>query len=263
MKKTTFTLLSIFSLFITLSFGQTINTQEFVLSATPNLEYSAKIEVSTTLVTLTLIGPDDRWLGLGFGVPRGGDFGEDHPMTPGGDVVIFDGTTLTDRTYDGTTIPLLDAQQDWTVISNVVNSKVRTLMATRNRVVSDSDYEFNTTDTSITLAWARGNTDFNLGWHWENRSTLIANFNPLSTSDQNINTFSISPNPGKLKMNLKLSRLKANTKVEVFDVLGKKIYRNGLTDVTSSIDVSKWNSGVYLVRVSTDTGVQTKRFVKQ
>jgi Secretion system C-terminal sorting domain len=85
----------------------------------------------------------------------------------------------------------------------------------------------------------------------------------LSVGDQELlNSFSISPNPGKDRLNLKLSGLN-NTNLEVFDVLGKKIFADRLTKASTSVDVSQWNSGVYLVRLTTDTGTQTKRFVKQ
>jgi len=86
----------------------------------------------------------------------------------------------------------------------------------------------------------------------------------LSVKDSNpLNTFSISPNPGTDRLNLKLSGFHDSTNLEVFDVLGKRIFTNKLSNVSSSINVSQWNSGVYLVRITTDTGTQTKRFVKQ
>lgn len=86
----------------------------------------------------------------------------------------------------------------------------------------------------------------------------------LSTKNQKLqNTFSINPNPGSNKLNLKLSRLGDDTTLEVFDVLGKKVYAERLNSVSKSIDVFKWNSGVYLVRITSDKGTQTKRFVKQ
>jgi len=86
----------------------------------------------------------------------------------------------------------------------------------------------------------------------------------LSTKEQQIqNTFSINPNPGSNKLNLKLSRLDDDTTIEVFDVLGKKVYAERLNSTSKSIDVFKWNSGVYLVRITSDNGTQTKRFVKQ
>lgn len=79
----------------------------------------------------------------------------------------------------------------------------------------------------------------------------------------NADTFSISPNPASSKMNVYLPNTVENASITIFDVLGKRVYNRDLTALTSSIDVSNWNSGVYLVRVSSDNGTHTKRFVKQ
>ena len=275
MKKITFTLLSII-LLTSFSHGQTVNTGWIDLSTgnTPSsLDYRAKIEINSTIVTLTLIGPSDRWLGFGFDATF---------MTAGRDVVIFDGTNLTDRTFVGLgNRPTLDgdnnndgiddlfpAEQGWTIISNDIVSGARTLVATRDATGGAGDHKFTTSDTSLNIAWARKDSTLSPPFELEHHGTgargmTIANFHPLSLNDHNINTFSISPNPGKSKLNLKLSRLSSTVNLEVFDVLGKEIYSNRLTNATTSVDVSKWNSGVYLVRVSTDSGVQTKRFVKQ
>ncbi len=75
--------------------------------------------------------------------------------------------------------------------------------------------------------------------------------------------FSIFPNPGKTSLNIHLAALNSDTNVEVFDILGKKIYSNSLNTLRNTINVSKWHSGVYLVRVSQENQVVTKRFVKQ
>ena len=86
----------------------------------------------------------------------------------------------------------------------------------------------------------------------------------LSTKERSKpSNFKISPNPSSRELNLNLSRLDNNTNVEVFDVLGKKIYADRIENLNKSIDVSQWNNGVYLVRLTSDNGTQTKRFVKQ
>ena len=78
-----------------------------------------------------------------------------------------------------------------------------------------------------------------------------------------INDFKISPNPSALHLNIGLSQLTENTKVEVFDILGKRILFQNITDVNTRIDASQWSNGVYLVKISNDVATQTKRFVKQ
>lgn len=75
--------------------------------------------------------------------------------------------------------------------------------------------------------------------------------------------FSISPNPAKSSLNIKLAVSDSDIKLEVFDVLGKRVYKSALTQLESTIDVSNWKSGVYLVRISDDKTVHTKRFIKQ
>ncbi|WP_299116328.1 T9SS type A sorting domain-containing protein [uncultured Winogradskyella sp.] len=88
---------------------------------------------------------------------------------------------------------------------------------------------------------------------------------PLNISDLKLQNdeFVISPNPGRNKLNIKLPVLNIDFKIEVFDVLGKRIYRGAINQLESSIDVSNWKSGIYLVRVSNDKTTQTKRFIKQ
>ena len=76
------------------------------------------------------------------------------------------------------------------------------------------------------------------------------------------NEFTISPNPAKNKLKIKLSSTD-EVKLEVFDVLGKRVYNGVLTQLESSVDISSWKNGVYLVRISNDKTTQTKRFIKQ
>lgn len=87
----------------------------------------------------------------------------------------------------------------------------------------------------------------------------------LSTIDiEDVSEFSISPNPTSSKLNVYLPKNSKNTTLSVFDVLGKRVFSKSLDALTStSIDVSNWNSGVYIIRISSDNATQTKRFVKQ
>jgi plastocyanin len=77
--------------------------------------------------------------------------------------------------------------------------------------------------------------------------------------------FSIKPNPSREVLNIQLgNRLTpSDIRVEVYDVLGKRIHRQLLSRVQTSIKVDSWKSGMYLVKLSNDTQTQTKRFLKQ
>ena len=74
--------------------------------------------------------------------------------------------------------------------------------------------------------------------------------------------FTISPNPSRNKLNVKLSNYNESLKLEVFDVLGKKIHMSKVTNLETTVNVSNWKSGVYLVKLSNDNVSQTKRFIK-
>lgn len=75
--------------------------------------------------------------------------------------------------------------------------------------------------------------------------------------------FKISPNPSSEVLNIVLPNQPQNVSVEVFDVLGKKVFSTTLSDSKQSIQVSEWTKGFYLVRIVSDNGTQTKRFIKQ
>ncbi|WP_339624427.1 T9SS type A sorting domain-containing protein [uncultured Winogradskyella sp.] len=238
--------------------AQTISTNLVLLSDVGGVQYSAKIDVTDALITLTLVGPSDSWLGIGF---------DTMSMETGKDVVIYDGTSLTDRHFVGIgSVPELDAaSQDWTIISNTVDTGVRTLEATRARETGDSeDFVPRTSDATIDFVWARsGNNDFVLEWHQGNKGITTESYVTLSDSEFQLSEFTISPNPAKSTMNITLPNADEDLKLEVFDVLGKRVYRGVITNLRSSVNVTSWRSGVYLVRLSNSKTTQTKRFIKQ
>jgi len=76
-----------------------------------------------------------------------------------------------------------------------------------------------------------------------------------------VDMFYISPNPSSSRLNIILPSNINDISIEVFDILGKRIFRGNT--ISSSFNVSSWNSGVYLVKVSNEISTQTKRFIKQ
>lgn len=107
-------------------------------------------------------------------------------------------------------------------------------------------------------------------WRGENiaatlRLDNIAASTTLSRKDVDFqnNEFTIYPNPNYSKLNITIPNIDNNSKVEVYNILGSRVYNAVLNKLKTSIYVSQWKSGVYLVRVSSDSGTVTKRFVKQ
>jgi hypothetical protein len=101
-------------------------------------------------------------------------------------------------------------------------------------------------------------------------STIIANpvlFSPgekndgtsLSTNDILTNTFKIYPNPTSLGYVNISSRSQTAMNVSVFDILGKQVINTTVTN--ERLDVSKLNSGVYVMKISQDNATTTKKLV--
>ncbi|WP_339752172.1 T9SS type A sorting domain-containing protein [uncultured Winogradskyella sp.] len=113
--------------------------------------------------------------------------------------------------------------------------------------------------SSSSPSWRGEITDAEL--HMDN-ITALASLSTPEFENQN-NEFIISPNPAKNKLNIQIPSAASVIKLEVFDVLGKRVYNGLVTQLESSVNVSNWKSGVYLVRVSNNKITQTKRFIKQ
>lgn len=258
MKKITLAFLSI----LLTSFGvaQTYSTGMMELFNEDNILYTAKVDITSDLVTLTLSGPDNRYLGFGFGIQS---------MMTNGDVVMFydDSNTpeidfqLSDRTFtNSNSEPSIDANQDWTITSNTLDSGQRMVVATRALDTGhDDDYAFSTSDASLNFTWAIGHS-YALGYHAYKGASMQAF--TLNLDDVALTDFKMKPNPARSKFELSLPNDFNNVKLDIFDVLGKKILTKSLNKLSTTINVSEWNSGVYLVRVTSDSGIQTKRFVR-
>lgn len=170
MKKNIIMLFALFNM--TAIMAQCYTTGTIILSKTPKLNYSAKFDVTSTLVTMTLIGPSNRYLGIGLGIKS---------MVSGGDALIYTESptpALTDRTFKGVgSKPTLDAIQTWTIISNTISSGLRTLVATRARV-SPGNYTFNAAAEPLNIVWScASSATYKLSNHGKSyRGILTANF---------------------------------------------------------------------------------------
>ncbi|TXE10688.1 T9SS type A sorting domain-containing protein [Gelidibacter salicanalis] len=119
----------------------------------------------------------------------------------------------------------------------------------------------------ISSSFAHNNVRLNV--EFDNVSVMDDNYKPGSQTvifDQDqgdLNDFKMTPNPANSRFQLIVPKGLTNVKLEVFDVLGNKIMTKALSKLSSTIDVSKWNDGVYLVKISSDNGNHIKRFIKQ
>jgi len=88
----------------------------------------------------------------------------------------------------------------------------------------------------------------------------------LTASDEKApveNLISFFPNPASTELKIKNSELKIQ-EIEIYDMLGEKIFSHQpLAQREISIDISRWNSGIYFVSVKDKNKVQTQKLVIQ
>jgi hypothetical protein len=224
--------------------------ENIILSTTPGLEYEASIETDESGVTLTLVGPSDRWLAFGFGVTS---------MTNGGDVVIFDGTNLSDRTFVGFVQPQIDAVQNWTIESNTVQGNVRTLVATRALDAGSSNFLFQNDGQNFPVVWARGNgSTFSISNHGgANRGSAVAEFETLSNQDFSIvASWEFFPNPtrGGITMNIPPTLL--GEAIEIYNLLGRRVVTQRISTIQEQMQLDNLSKGNYLVRITNHPNTQ-------
>jgi len=247
MKKITF--LIVFILTTLYSFSQFTSGE---VSLTSNM--STTIETSVDEVTLTLKGPENVWFAIGFG-------GTNMSVS---DVFTYDGTGNFDKVGHYHANPSNDTNQDWTIVSNIVESTERTIIATRSLNTSDSnDYTFINDDSTIPVIWAYG-TSMTLEYHSERGFTNITRNAVANINSKNNIMFAMYPNPVQAELNIVLPSNIKNAKAELFNVLGKKILSKKLNTTFNKLDVSNLESGVYLIKIIDDDNTfGTKQFVKK
>ncbi|MFK5889770.1 MAG: T9SS type A sorting domain-containing protein [Flavobacteriaceae bacterium] len=85
--------------------------------------------------------------------------------------------------------------------------------------------------------------------------------NVLGINDAELLNFSMYPNPSDSKVTLQLPSGINNAQVQVFNYLGKTLIQRNLTSTNNSLNVSNLTSGIYFVRIQSDTKVGTKKLI--
>ncbi len=176
----------------TFAFGQLKEIAFAELSAGSGMYFGA--QMTPTTITVTVQGPADRFIAFGFGTG----------MATGNDAIIWStlGTgaaplQLRDHRMIGSGVePSVDAQQDWTEISNNVAGGNRTIVASRALSTGDAnDVTFSFAATTQNLFWAKGPSATNqLQYHGgSNRASgIVRNWVTVDQTPPVVNT--LTPN---------------------------------------------------------------------
>lgn len=255
MKKTFTFLILILSV---LGIAQQKSTGDVLFLA--KLSANLMLDNSNSTATLTIQGPSDRWFAITFG-----SFGNPGAMEAGNDLVYWNGTTLRDATHNGQGVsPSNDIVNNWTVTSNTILSGTRTIVATRPFVAEATDFTFNFSDTSISLAGAHANSAISatLQYHGGNRFNAgsIA-LSSLGIDDFSLNASQVYPNPSNGKFFVKTKTYLE--KVNVYSQTGALIKTIDVknSDVNLEVNSDGMQAGVYLIQLVNEKEKTWKKIV--
>lgn len=232
-----------------------------VVTLSTNMSANLTLDSGTSIATLSLTGPNDRWFALQFGSFTGG-------MEAGSDLVYWNNVTLVDARQVGVgSTPTTDATNNWTITSNLNNSPsagLRTIVATRAFNTGDvNDFTFNFSDTSIDFAWARmSSATYGLAYHGgANRDVTLDRTFTLGTESFSLNDSQLYPNPSNGNFTV---LAKTNlTKINVYTITGGFVKSIEVTDnaINAEINVSGLETGVYLVELQNDLEKTWKKVI--
>jgi hypothetical protein len=82
----------------------------------------------------------------------------------------------------------------------------------------------------------------------------------IGNINKNVRDLSISPNPSTTNVTLETA---TKGKLSIYNSSGQQLLQREITEPTTTIDVSGWKSGVYVVKVIGEKGVNVGKFIKQ
>jgi len=77
-------------------------------------------------------------------------------------------------------------------------------------------------------------------------------------------SLTVWPNPSSGRLNISLSTASASFDIEIFSVDGKKMIQQSAVSSDEVIDVSKFQPGLYFLRIQTkDHQILTRKFIRK
>ena len=212
--------------------------------------------LTTSTVTVTLTGPDNKWFGIGFNASGA--------MTNGTDCLYY-ATSLVDSKITGQATPTTDTTNEWTTSSNTIVGNTRTLVLTRGFVGGTGDYTFVYNDNSLNVIWAIGSSS-NLAQHSNantSRGSTALGFTLGVDDFAALDKIMIAPNPSNGIFTISKNNQTSISKVTVFDINGKevKVIDSELNFDTITVDLSKFSKGVYFMEITNETDKVVRKII--
>lgn len=109
-------------------------------------------------------------------------------------------------------------------------------------------------------------TTFNLAGEWDEYETDTVTdlgTHTLSVSVNVLNETNVTLYPNPVQSNELYFNSSTPLNVEIYDITGKLILSKNLKNSSKSIEISDLNSGLYIVKMTNDFGVQVKKLIRQ
>jgi len=223
---------------------------------------------NTSIVTVTLNGPSDRWFGLSFKneFPFSEQISGKSGMAIGNDLIYYDGTNFVDAHMVGIgETPVTDVINNWIVTANTVSNGIRTIIATRDFDTADSnDYIFEYTLSDMDFAAARKNTaSYVFSGHGGNRGLFPdVPFATLGLLDLTLDGTKLFPNPSNGKFTVKTEAVLK--KINIYTNTGAFVKSMDIDHQTNDeITISGLATGIYFIELENDTEKSWKKVIIQ
>lgn len=189
--------------------------------------------------------------------------------------VAFNTNTISDLSSAGLALQTftLPAVQNLSNFAVAINVPEFTLNSTQDTIISDFLFIATTPigkasgEKSFSLSYpsetatAREWITINSGWSVDLDMMIFPIINGAGlNSNIDVNTLTyVYPNPAKDQVVL-ASSFNMN-KVEIFNMIGQKVYENTVNGITSTVNVAGFTPGTYMVKMFTEGGLATKKIV--
>jgi hypothetical protein len=236
--------------------AQTETTGTIILDS--NLSVKLDKDITNSQIIVTLVGPSDRWFSIALNAQM--------MLASNTDCLVMTSDTQFSDMYlpGGHNAPVFDATDDWTLVSNNVNTNLRTIVATRKFSTGDiHDFTFTELTNNLNFIWAYSSIPGYelLGHGGDNYGGGIFVFSNLGIENFNISSIKIFPNPSNDFLNVctNTSDLKL---ISISDCLGKIIYSNEFSSNDYSVNISNFESGLYFITLLTRENKNIFKFIK-
>jgi len=100
-------------------------------------------------------------------------------------------------------------------------------------------------------------------WFDEVISAFTSEHKTANLNENDLKKIIVYPNPAKDDLNIKIPFSNAKMNIEILDNLGKSILQKSISNQNSKIDVSKYNPGIYFMKIEIDGVEKVIKVIKR